>query len=59
MTGQRDIFNPAANPEQQDAPKPKRPGSGAMSEAQWQAWMGRVADRMRRMAEDRQGNHAA
>jgi len=55
---QRDIFNPAAPDhigDRTELTKPTRKGSGVMSEAQWQAWMARVADRMRRMASDRQG----
>ena len=59
MTKQADIFtNPAADhiPDAgKMAEKPPRSGSGVMSEAQWQAWMRRVADRMRRMTADRQG----
>lgn len=55
MTKQADIFNPAAQPEPQDAPKAPRKGAGIMSEHDWQVWMRRVADRMRAMAADRQG----
>lgn len=58
MTKQVDIFNPAADhiPDAEKmADKPTRRGSGVMSEAQWQAWMARVAYRMRSMAADRQG----
>lgn len=53
MTGQRDIFtNPTAKDKPAGQPpdphEATRPGSGVMSEAQWQAWMRDVADRMRR-----------
>lgn len=58
MTKQADIFNPAAD-HIADAGKmvgkPQARGSGVMSEAQWQAWMRRVADRMRAMAAERRG----
>jgi hypothetical protein len=56
MTKQQDIFNPAADhiPDAgKMADKPPRSGSGVMSEAQWQAWMRRVADRMRAMQDQR------
>lgn len=59
MNKQADIFNPSAQDHIADAgkmaDKPQRKGSGVMSEHDWQLWMRRVADRMRRMAADRQG----
>lgn len=66
MTGRSDIFNPAAHDHIANAgkmvPDPRqaqRPGSGVMSEAQWQAWMREVDKRMREINERNLAKRAA